>query len=83
MMYLCLDCGELFEEPKHYTETHGLDFPPYEEWSGCPECAGAYVKTILCDYCEEWITGQYIRLHYDDTVVCEDCYSMHNIESER
>ena len=40
--YVCLECGKQFSFPKHYIEKHGLDTPPYEEWYGCPYCAGAY-----------------------------------------
>lgn len=42
LRYQCLDCGRKFSEPEKYQETHGLDSPPYEEWYGCPYCAGAY-----------------------------------------
>ena len=60
-MYICLDCGYLFEEPKHYTETHGLDTPPYEQLIGCPKCSGAFVETYRCDCCGEWIIDKYIK----------------------
>lgn len=42
MLYRCLDCGYIFEEPVVWQESHGLDTPPYEEWSGCPRCRGGY-----------------------------------------
>ena len=29
-MYICLDCGRIFEIPRKHIETHGLDSPPYE-----------------------------------------------------
>ena len=76
-MFLCLDCEALFEEPKEYTETYGLSSPPYETRSGCPHCCGAYVKTTSCDYCCEWITGEYVLA--GDVVVCEDCYDVKDI----
>ena len=79
-MYMCADCGFVFEEPKHYTETHGLDTPPYEEWSGCPLCSGAYSKTLQCDECGRFFTGNY--LVYDYMVICEDCYQIRNTEDE-
>ena len=36
MMYRCVNCGNLFEEGEQavWEETHGLDSPPYETWSG-------------------------------------------------
>lgn len=78
-MYLCLDCESVFEEPKYYTEKHDLDSPPYETWTGCPYCSGAYVKTTLCCQCEDWVTGKYIKLD-DYTVICENCYEIKDIE---
>lgn len=41
-MYICLDCGREFDEPKKYIETHGLPCPPYEEFYVCPFCNGDY-----------------------------------------
>lgn len=40
--YICLECGTEFDKPKRFTETHGLDTPPYETYTGCPVCGGAY-----------------------------------------
>lgn len=40
--YMCLECNKIFEFPRHYVEQHGLNSPPYEEWFGCPFCAGTY-----------------------------------------
>lgn len=77
-MYLCLDCGKLFETPTHYTEAHGLDAPPYETWMGCPVCGGAYVETMRCEQCGEWITGEYIELN-DGQCVCDECYIARDI----
>lgn len=31
-----------FERPERYVERHNLDTPPYEEFYGCPVCAGAF-----------------------------------------
>lgn len=81
-MYLCLDCRRTFEEPRDYTEEHGLPFPPYETWSGCPFCAGAYVETVPCDNCGKWVTDEYIQID-DDTIICEDCYEIKNIQDMR
>ena len=77
-MYLCLDCGALFEDPQKYTETHGLSSPPYETWTGCPECGGGYVETICCHLCGEWVTGEYVKLK-DGTVACDQCYKVNDI----
>lgn len=72
-MYLCLDCDNIFEEPKFYIETHGLDSPPYETWWGCPKCAGAYTEAMHCDECGDWISGEYIELK-NGFVICRKCY---------
>jgi hypothetical protein len=77
-MYLCRHCGNVFEEPGRYTETHGLDYPPYEEYYGCPICGGAYIKTMECCDCGEWITGKYIKLS-DGTVFCDICYDLRDV----
>ena len=78
-MYVCLDCANLFEEPRCYTETHGLEFAPFESWRGCPKCAGAYITTIYCDHCGGWVTGEYIKLK-DGAVICDQCYEIMNVE---
>ena len=78
-MYICLDCETVFEEPKYYTESHGLDSAPYETWKGCPKCSGAYIETTCCEQCSNWITGKYIKLK-DGTVVCDRCYEVKDIK---
>lgn len=78
-MYLCLECQNVFDEPRNYTETHGLDSPPYEIWSGCPMCGGTYVDAQTCGQCGEWITGEYIELN-DYTVICDGCYKIKHVE---
>ena len=77
-MYLCLDCENIFDAPKDFIETHGLDSPSYETWTGCPICGGAYVKTMQCEECGEWVIGEYIKLS-DGTVICDNCYEPRNI----
>ena len=72
-MYICLDCGAVFDEPQHWEEKHGLTHGPYEEFSGCPECGGAYAETFKCSCCDEWIDGDYIETA-DDGRYCEACY---------
>ena len=52
-MYICCDEGHIFDEPKHYIETHGQECPPYEEYDGCPYCGGAYEEADYCDHCQE------------------------------
>lgn len=77
-MYICRDCGTIFEEPKHYSETHGLDNPPYEEYSGCPECGGDYNETYMCSECGQYIFGDFVELKNGECY-CSDCYMTDNI----
>ena len=70
MMYRCENCGNLFEEGEQavWEEPHGLDSPPYENWSGCPVCKGDYEEVHQCKKCGEW--------KYDDELYngwCEKC----------
>lgn len=77
-MYICLDCGCLFSEPKHYVETHGLDDPPYEEWNGCPRCGGAYAETYKCDGCNDWLCGTYAETK-NGNKYCKRCFIIKEI----
>lgn len=74
-MYQCKDCIMVFEDTKSYTETHGLDSPPYETWTGCPSCGGAYREAIQYDECSEYIVGEYIKIN-SGVFICESCYSV-------
>ena len=60
MMYRCCECGNLFEEGEQATweETHGLDSPPYEKWSGCPVCKGGCEEVYQCKECVDWHTEE-------------------------
>ena len=78
IVYICLDCGETFEEPKRYTETHGLDSPPYEEWNVCPYCGGA--TTYKCDVCGKWIDGEFVEILPNHEVYCDKCFDLKDIE---
>ena len=40
--YVCCDCGEIFDEPHVYYETHGFTDGLYETMSCCPYCGGDY-----------------------------------------
>lgn len=72
-MFICLDCHALFEKPKHYRETHGLESGPYEEWNGCPKCAGTFSKVMPCNICGALYPES--ELHTcDDLLLCEDCH---------
>ena len=70
-MFVCLECGHIFETPKRWEETHGLAYGPYEKWSGCSICGGAYAEAYKCDCCEDWINDDYIKV--DGNRYCQDC----------
>lgn len=72
-MFVCLECGRLFEDPACWQETHGFDYPPYEERSGCPYCYGSYAKTYECDCCSKWIVNDHIKIGKER--YCQDCYT--------
>ena len=60
-MYICLDCGRVFNNPRNYTESYG------ESWEGCPNCAGAFVTAVRCQECDRWIPMD------EDDDLCDDC----------
>lgn len=79
-LFVCLECGSTFEDPKRWEETHGLDYGPYEKWSGCPFCGGAYTKAYQCNSCGEWIAARYIKVGYQR--YCQDCYEFIELGDE-
>ena len=70
-MFICLECGTLFEDPVEWEERHGLDYGPYEHWTGCPFCHGGYTEAHRCDECDEWIVDDYIKV--GDKRYCSEC----------
>ena len=82
-MFVCLECGNLFEEPIEWKEDRGecFGFPAYEELSGCPYCKGSYVETYRCGCCGEWInTNTYVQI--GDERYCEDCFEVKDLTDE-
>lgn len=67
--FKCLDCRFEFNEPTIITETHGLNSPPYEEHSVCPNCGGDFTDLIECDLCGRGFTTE------DEVFdgICADC----------
>jgi hypothetical protein len=58
-MFICLECGNVFEDAKDYEERH-----PYgegyasEHFSCCPYCGGDYEDAISCDECGEYFPSE-------------------------
>lgn len=55
MSYICLDCGNIFEEGEQITfqENRGELFgvPCSKKISGCPVCGGEYEESTPCSIC--------------------------------
>lgn len=79
--FICIECGQLFDNPKHYVERHGLDIGSFEEWDGCPCCGGNYAEAYQCDECREWIRGTYVKTTGGQRI-CEKCYIVMEIGDE-
>ena len=79
---ICLNCGHLFDEEDVVTWQEGRgEFwgrPCYEKMCGCPICREDYVETYRCACCNEWISGEYIKLSDGDRI-CENCYDTYTI----
>lgn len=75
ILFVCIECGKLFEAPANWKENRGecFGFPTYEELSGCPYCYGNYTEAHRCNCCGEWITGDYIKVE-DSNRYCENCF---------
>jgi hypothetical protein len=80
-IYICLDCNNLFEEPKSYNEPHILDSPPYPKHLGCPKCGGMYALTEKCDICNKYAEIEYITTK-DGQTICNKCFKKHEIGEE-
>ena len=78
-MFVCLDCGHVFDKAVRHTETHGFTDGRYETWNGCPKCGGAFVETRCCDNCGEYITDRYIKITNDE-FLCSNCYIEKDID---
>lgn len=72
MSYICLDCGNIFEEGEQITfqENMGEHFGEkvYKKITGCPICGGEYEESTPCSICgsehlEEELSGG----------VCDEC----------
>jgi hypothetical protein len=82
-MYICLDCFEIFDEPKQCfsEEREHFGMPCRESFSGSPCCQYTYVDAVVCSECWEYIKGHYIRTKSDERV-CEGCYDSFEIGDE-
>lgn len=68
-MFICENCGEVFEECKVVEEHHpyGMTYAT-EYWSVCPHCGEMdFVEAKKCSRCGEYVA----ELHEE---LCECCY---------
>lgn len=68
-MYICNECGEVFEEPKIYEEHHpyGMGYA-VEKIAVCPHCKDTDIdEAKVCQRC-----GEYVAELYDS--MCDACY---------
>lgn len=74
-MYICDNCGAVFENTISIREHHNeLDDETTEEYHGCPVCKNSSVlKAVQCDLCGEYVAYDYVKLK-DGTIACSDCY---------
>ena len=56
--------------------------PPYEHYDACPGCLGTNIHSAKqCDLCGNWVTGDYIQTS-EGQIICDDCYTFHNVEED-
>lgn len=71
-MYICTECGHVFEEGEERVESdclgecHGS--PSYEKYRVCPECGGDYDEAVRCEEC-----GHYAPKSELESGLCPDC----------
>lgn len=69
-MFICNECGHIFDEPGTWNEYH-----PYgegyvaESWSGCPHCHEGYSEAVECECC-----GEYFAKEEMHNGMCEECF---------
>lgn len=77
-MYLCNNCGAVFENavPDVIDNGEFWGFPYHIEGDVCPSCGyDSFEECPVCDLCGNAITSDYIETS-DDKTICENCYSV-------
>lgn len=76
-MYICRDCGRVFDNPAFFFENHGFDYGPAEKWDCCPFCGSvSFDEAVYCDGCHEAVSEEEavtIRANDRTYHFCEAC----------
>lgn len=67
-MYICLNCGEEFREPKVLEDRHGDPFGLPEKLRVSPCCCDSFTEAVRCDRC-----GALIAAGADAHGLCRKC----------
>ena len=83
-LFVCLCCGNTFEEPKRWAEDRGecFGFPSYEQMSDSPCCEDGYAEAFPCACCGEWITTEKYAKTKDGDRFCENCFTLMELGDE-
>lgn len=77
-MFLCNDCGEVFDEPHEATIYHSeVDYQCEEYYCVCPSCGeNDFDEVVQCEVCDDFIVKnereKYIAFSNGDNV-CNNC----------
>ena len=83
-MFVCLNCGDVFDEPIRWKEYLGERFGEhvYEYLTGSPCCKHGYEEAYKCDCCDDWIVDGYIKTD-DGHRYCENCILHYELGEEQ
>ena len=74
-MWLCLDCGHVFDEPEvenHRAGSYWGD-PAWEPWGICPSCGSTEItEAEQCQRCGEWVPETHDVLNMWVCDICRD-----------
>lgn len=84
-MYICGDCGAVFEEPAELEETTWAWGRP-EEYilSRCPRCGSSdFDEAVKCAVCEELFHKENTQMGDNGEVFCERCIGVIGRQAEK
>lgn len=72
-MFICMDCGHVFEEPRveHERMADFWGAPAWEEFGVCPNCGSVEYDTAeQCERCGEWVPE---TTDFGNVKLCDFC----------